>query len=65
MLGCDARTKALVAKKGERVRLRLGNLSTMSHHAIHLHGYSFKVVATDGGEIPAAGQWPETTVHPG
>jgi FtsP/CotA-like multicopper oxidase with cupredoxin domain len=56
-------TQALVAKKGERVRLRIGNLSTMSHHAIHLHGYYFKVVATDGGEIPAAGQWPETTVH--
>jgi hypothetical protein len=56
-------TSALVAKKGERVRIRIGNLSTMSHHAIHLHGYYFKVVATDGGEIPEAGQWPETTVH--
>ncbi len=56
-------TQSLVAKKGERVRIRIGNLSTMSHHAIHLHGYYFKVVATDGGEIPEAGQWPETTVH--
>jgi manganese oxidase len=56
-------TQALVAKKGERVRIRIGNLSTMSHHSIHLHGYTFKVVATDGGEIPEAGQWPETTVH--
>ena len=56
-------TEALVAKTGERVRIRIGNLSTMSHHAIHLHGYYFKVVATDGGEIPEAGQWPETTVH--
>ncbi len=56
-------TQALVAKKGDRVRIRIGNLSTMSHHAIHLHGYYFKVVATDGGEIPEAGQWPETTVH--
>ncbi len=56
-------TQSLLAKKGERVRIRIGNLSTMSHHAIHLHGYYFKVVATDGGEIPEAGQWPETTVH--
>jgi len=56
-------TAALVARRGERVRIRLGNLSTMSHHAIHLHGFNFKVVATDGGEIPPAGQWPETTVH--
>ncbi len=56
-------TAPLLAKKGERVRIRIGNLSTMSHHAIHLHGYYFKIIATDGGEIPAAGQWPETTVH--
>jgi hypothetical protein len=55
-------TQPLLAKKGERVRIRLGNLSSMSHHAIHLHGYYFHVVATDGGEIPAAGRWPETTV---
>ena len=56
-------TESIVAKVGERVRIRIGNLSTMSHHAIHLHGYYFKVVATDGGQIPEAGQWPETTVH--
>lgn len=56
-------TQALLARQGERVRIRIGNLSTMSHHAIHLHGYNFKVVETDGGEIPVAGQWPETTVH--
>lgn len=55
-------TQALLAKKGEQVRIRFGNLSSMSHHAIHLHGYYFKIVATDGGEIPVAGQWPETTV---
>ncbi|HOX08703.1 MAG TPA: copper oxidase, partial [Planctomycetota bacterium] len=55
-------TDALVARQGERVRMRFGNLSAMDHHPIHLHGYSFKVVATDGGPIPEAGQWPETTV---
>lgn len=56
-------TQPLLAKSGDRVRIRIANLSTMSHHAIHLHGHTFKVVATDGGEIPEAGQWPETTVH--
>lgn len=55
-------TESLVAKKGDKVRIRLGNLSTMSHHSIHLHGTTFKVVATDGGQIPEAGQWPEITV---
>ncbi len=55
-------TEPLLARTGERVRVRIGNLSTMSHHAIHLHGHFFKVTATDGGRIPEAGQWPETTV---
>ena len=55
-------TAPLVCKQGERVRIRFGNLSAMDHHPIHLHGHYFKVVATDGGPIPAAGQWPETTV---
>ena len=56
-------TQSLIAKVGDRVRIRIGNLSTMSHHAIHLHGYNFKVTETDGGEIPESGQWSETTVH--
>ena len=55
-------TTPIVAKTGDRVRLRFGNLGAMDHHPIHLHGYSFKVTATDGGQIPEAAQWPETTV---
>jgi FtsP/CotA-like multicopper oxidase with cupredoxin domain len=55
-------TAPLVCKKGDRVRIRIGNLSAMDHHPIHLHGHFFKVVATDGGQIPQAGQWPEATV---
>ena len=55
-------TEPLVVQKGERVRIRIGNLSAMDHHPIHLHGYQFKVTETDGGAIPEAGQWPETTV---
>ncbi len=55
-------TQPLLAKKGERVRVRIGNLSSMSHHAIHLHGHNFKVVETDGGAVPESAQRPETTV---
>ncbi len=55
-------THPLVAQIGDRVRIRIGNLSAMSHHPIHLHGYAFKVVETDGGQIPESAQWPETTV---
>lgn len=55
-------TVPLVCKTGDRVRIRFGNLSAMDHHPIHLHGYHFKITATDGGPIPASAQWPETTV---
>ena len=59
---CYPGTESLVAKLGERVRIRFGNLSAMDHHPIHLHGHYFKVAATDGGRIPESAQWPETTV---
>jgi len=55
-------THPLVAELGDRVRIRIGNLSPMDHHPIHLHGYAFKVVETDGGQIPKSAQFPETTV---
>ena len=55
-------TFPLVVKQNDRVRIRLGNLSMMDHHPIHLHNYSFRIVETDGGQIPESAQWPETTV---
>ena len=55
-------TAPLVVGRGERVRIRLGNLSPMDHHPIHIHGVSFHVTATDGGSIPPSAQVPETTV---
>jgi FtsP/CotA-like multicopper oxidase with cupredoxin domain len=55
-------TAPLVARTGERVRIRLGNLSANDHHPIHLHGYQFRITETDGGQIPESAQWPETTV---
>lgn len=51
----------LVVKTGDRVRIRIANLS-MDEHPIHIHGHAFKITATDGGPVPEAGQWPETTV---
>lgn len=55
-------TAPLVVRLGDRVRIRVANLS-MDSHPIHLHGYNFKITGTDGGRIPASGQWPETTVN--
>jgi manganese oxidase len=55
-------TAPLVAKLGQRVKVRLANLSAMDHHPIHLHGYQFEVTETDGGQVPESAQRPETTV---
>ncbi len=43
-------TDPMVVKKGDRVRLRIGNLSAMDNHPIHLHGHGFKIVGTDAGD---------------
>ena len=48
------------ARLGDRVRIRIGNL-TMTSHPIHLHGHHFSVTCTDGGWIPQSARWPETT----
>jgi FtsP/CotA-like multicopper oxidase with cupredoxin domain len=52
---------AMVAGLGERVRIRVGNL-TMTNHPMHLHGHSFEVSGTDGGWIPKSARWPEVSV---
>jgi hypothetical protein len=55
-------TEPMVAKLGDKVRIRFINLSPMDHHPMHLHGHTFRVVETDGGQIPESAQQIETTV---
>jgi FtsP/CotA-like multicopper oxidase with cupredoxin domain len=55
-------TSPLVVKKGDRVRIRLANLS-MDSHPIHLHGHHFEVTGTDGGTIPASARYREVTTN--
>lgn len=55
-------TEPLVVKTGQKVRIRVGNLSVMNHHPIHLHGFQFRITETDGGQIPESAQQRETTV---
>jgi len=50
----------LVVRRGDRVRVRIGNL-TMTNHPIHMHGYHFEVTGTDGGWIPDSARIPEVT----
>jgi FtsP/CotA-like multicopper oxidase with cupredoxin domain len=53
-------TDPMVARLGERVRIRVGNL-TMTNHPIHLHGHEFVVAGTDGGWTAPSSRWPEVT----
>jgi hypothetical protein len=56
-------TEPLVAALGDKVWIRYGNLSAMDHHPIHLHGYAFKVIGSDGGWVEdRSSLLPETTV---
>jgi hypothetical protein len=50
----------LVARLGDKVRLRVGNL-TMTNHPIHLHGHEFLVTGTDGGPTPKSTRQYEVT----
>jgi hypothetical protein len=55
-------TQPLVAKVGERVRIRFGNLGAMDHHPIHLHGFQATLTETDGGPIPESARSSANTV---
>ncbi|MBS0638052.1 MAG: multicopper oxidase domain-containing protein, partial [Verrucomicrobia bacterium] len=55
-------TDALVVKKGEKVRIRLGNLS-MDSHPIHLHGYEFTVTAQGAKRMKPSAQFEAVTVN--
>ena len=59
---CFPGTQPLIAKRNDRVRIRLGNLSMMDHHPIHLHGYEFPIVGIDGNDVPKELQQKRATV---
>ncbi len=53
-------TEPLVVRTGQRVRIRIANLS-MHEHPIHLHGHHFRVTGTDAGSIPLSAQRRDST----
>src|SRR5688500_17607913 len=55
-------TTPMVVRTGDRVRIRLANLS-MDSHPIHVHGHLFYVTGTDSGPIPETAWIPENTVN--
>ncbi len=54
-------TKTVHAKVGDRVRLRFIAAGQFVH-PMHLHGFPFKIVATDGHPVPEASQLTKDTV---
>jgi len=55
-------TAPLIVKQGDRVRLRIANIS-MDSHPIHVHGHRFLWTASDGGPLPETAWIPETTIN--
>jgi len=54
--------EALTVNQGDRVRIRIGNLS-MQSHPIHVHGFVWDVVGTEGGPIQPSAQPPGSTIN--
>lgn len=50
-----------IAQRGDRVRIRIGNLS-MWNHPMHLHGHVYEVTGSDGGRWPES-QWRKETTE--
>ncbi len=59
-------TQTINVKKGDRVRIRFIGAGQFEH-PMHLHGASFKIIATDGNPVPEVAQLTKDTlpVHPG
>ena len=55
-------TEPLIVRLGDRVRVRIANIS-MDSHPIHIHGHTFKWTASDGGPLPSTAWIPETTIN--
>ncbi|CAB3393520.1 multicopper oxidase domain-containing protein [Kyrpidia spormannii] len=45
-------TPMLTVHRGDRVLMRLVNASAEEFHVMHLHGYTFEIVARDGNSLP-------------
>ena len=54
-------TAPLVCRTGDRVRLRLGNLGATHHHPMHIHGYHFRITATDGPDTFKIKVWKKSS----
>ena len=54
-------TENITAKVGQKVRLRFIGAGQLIH-PMHLHGFPFKIVATDGNDVPLSAQWTKDVI---
>lgn len=54
--------ESMVAKQGDRVRIRFGNVM-MGSHPIHVHGHEFTVTRKGGKRLPLSAQYSEVTIN--
>ncbi len=54
-------TENINAKVGQKIRLRFVGSGQMIH-PMHLHGFPFNIVATDGNDVPQSAQWTKDVV---
>ena len=54
-------TENITVKVGQKIRLRFIGSGQMIH-PMHLHGFPFKIVATDGNDVPESAQWTKDVV---
>ncbi|MBI2214805.1 MAG: copper oxidase [Acidobacteria bacterium] len=55
-------TEPLIARLGDRIRIRVANIS-MDSHPIHVHGHTFRWTGSDGGPLPETAWIPETSIN--
>ena len=55
-------TDPLLVRLGDRVRIRIANIS-MDSHPIHVHGHHFRWTASDAGPLPETAWIPETSIN--
>ncbi|CAN5140738.1 hypothetical protein BH11PAT1_BH11PAT1_5840 [soil metagenome] len=54
-------TEEINAKVGQKIRLRFIGTGQQIH-PMHLHGFPFKIVATDGNDVPESAQWTKDVI---
>jgi FtsP/CotA-like multicopper oxidase with cupredoxin domain len=58
-------TPMLHVKRGQKVRLRVINASGIESHTMHLHGYTFNIIALDGNPVARPQAANTITLGPG